>query len=76
LEDHRDVTVTRRQPVDDPIADPDLAFRDLLETGDHPERRRLPAARRADENHELAVLGLQRQVGNGPRTVRKNLCDI
>ena len=35
---------------------PDRALRDVLEPGDHAQRRRLAAARRADEHHELAVV--------------------
>ena len=42
-----------------PLADQDRAVADLLETGDHPERRRLAAAGRADEDHELVVLDHQ-----------------
>jgi len=37
-------------------ADRDLALRDLLQPGDHPQQRRLAAARRTDEHAELAVL--------------------
>ena len=73
LEDHRDVAVARRDLVHDPVADADLALGDLLEAGHHPERGRLPAARRADENHELAVLCIQREVGDGPRPVGEDL---
>ena len=54
--------------VDDAAADEDLVRRrDLLEPGDHPQRRRLPAARRADEDHELAVV---RSRGRGRRRRR------
>ena len=35
---------------------------DLLEAGDHAQQRRLPAAGRADEHDELAVVDLQRDV--------------
>ena len=73
LEHHRDVPVARRDLVHDPVADPDLALGDLLEARHHPERGRLSAAGRADENHELAVLCIQREVGDGARTVRENL---
>jgi hypothetical protein len=33
----------------------DRAGVDLLEPGEHPQQRRLAAARRADQHHELAV---------------------
>ena len=36
-----------------PIAD--LARRDVLEPGEHAQQRRLSAARRADEDDELAI---------------------
>ena len=48
--------------VDHPRADPDLSGRDRLETGDHPQKRRLPAAGRTDQGDELAV-------GDGDRDV-------
>ena len=44
LEHHRDVPVLRRHVVDDDVVDRDLAVGDLLEPGDHAERRRLAAA--------------------------------
>ena len=58
----------RRDPrgdvVDDALADPDRARRDRLEPGDHPQHRRLAAARRPDDDHELAV-GDHRGRGRG-----------
>jgi hypothetical protein len=62
LEDHRDVPVLGRQVVHHPAADGDRARADLLQAGDRPQRRGLPAAGRADEDHELAVLDLEIQV--------------
>jgi hypothetical protein len=44
LEDHRDVAVLRREVVDDPVADGDLAAGDVLQAGDHPQGGRLSAA--------------------------------
>ncbi|ABA49062.1 phenol hydroxylase, putative [Burkholderia pseudomallei 1710b] len=55
LEHHRDVAILRLERVDDASTDRDLAFRHRLEAGDHPQQRRFPAARRADEHDELAV---------------------
>ena len=52
------------QVVDDAPADPDLAVADLLESGDHAQRRRLAAARRADEHDELAFVDLQVEVAH------------
>src|SRR5262249_15277002 len=55
LEDHRDVAILRLELVHDASADDDLAARDLLEPGDHPQERRLAAARGTDDDDELAV---------------------
>src|SRR5205823_7104535 len=55
LEDHRDVALLGRNPVNDPAANRDLAFADLLETRDHAQQRRLAAARRSDQHAEFAV---------------------
>ena len=62
LEDHRDVAVPRREVGDVAAADLDRALGDLLEAGDHAQQRRLPAARRPDEDDELAVVDLERDV--------------
>jgi hypothetical protein len=62
LEHHRDVPLLRREVVDDLVADPQLAVADLLEARDHAERGRLAAARRPDEDHQLAVLDREAQV--------------
>ena len=76
LEHHRDVALLRRQLVDDALADEELAAGDLLEAGDHPQRRRLAAAGRADEHEELAVLDVERQVGHGVEAVVVDLVDL
>jgi hypothetical protein len=55
LKHHGDIAVARRQMVDHAIADADLTARDVLEAGDHAQGRRLAAARRADQRHELLV---------------------
>ena len=46
---------------------------DVLEAGDHPQRGRLAAPRRADEHQELAVLDAQVEVVDGPCAVRVDL---
>ena len=56
LEHHRDVAVLGRDVVDELVVDEKLALGDVLEAGDHPQRRGLAAARRADEDHELLVI--------------------
>jgi len=56
-------------------ADPERAFRDLLEARDHPECRCLPTPRGADENHELAVGDGEIDVVDGARAVGVDLAD-
>jgi hypothetical protein len=65
LEHHRDVAVLGGHVVDDLVADAQRALGDLLEPGDHPQARGLAAARRADEDHELAVTDLEVEVRHG-----------
>ena len=59
LEHHGDVAVLRRDVVDQPLADADLAAGDLLQPGDHAQQGRLAAAGRADQHDELAVGDLE-----------------
>src|SRR5581483_7626641 len=73
LEHHRDVAIARGDVVDDALADPDHALADRLEPGEHPQRGRLAAPRRPDEDHELAVRDVQLQVRHGPGAVRVDL---
>ena len=65
LEHHRDVAVLRRHVVDHAVADEEAPVADLLEPGDAAQRGRLAAARRSDEDEELAVLDLEIQVVDG-----------
>jgi hypothetical protein len=76
LKDHRDVAISRGDVVHDTVADRDHAFRDVLETGDHPQRRRLAGSRRADEDHELPVGHVQVKAGDGARAVWVDLGDV
>ena len=71
LEDHRDVAILGSEVVDDPLPDPDLAAADLLEPGQHAQRRGLAAARGPNHDHQLAVLDREVQVidGLGPVVV-------
>src|SRR5262249_3092262 len=59
LEHHGDVAGTRLHRGDVGLADEHPALGDVLEARDHPEERRLPAARRPDEHHELAVADVE-----------------
>ena len=76
LEHHRDVPVLRREVVHDAIADRHRPVGDVLEPRDHPQRRRLAAARRADEHEELAVLDVQREVLHGVHVALVDLVDF
>ena len=62
LEDHGHVAVLGVDVVDHAVADGDGAVVDLLEPGDEAQRRRLAAARRAEQHEQLAVGDVQRQV--------------
>ena len=59
LEDHRDIAILRSDVVHQLVADVQLAFGDLLEAGDHTQRRGLAAAGRADQNDKFLVLDVQ-----------------
>ncbi len=76
LEDHRDVAVAGRHPVDHPAPDGHLALTDVLQPGDHPQGGRLPATGRPYQDQELAVRDVQVQVRHGPRAVRVDLADL
>jgi hypothetical protein len=76
LEDHRHVTPPGCKVGDVAPADADVAVGHLLEPGDHPQQRRLAAAGRADEDHELAVLDPQVHVVDGDGSAREDLRDV
>ena len=61
---------TTRSPMrDGPLGDD-------LEAGDHPQRGRLAAARRADEHHELAVGDVEVERADGLGAVGIDLPDV
>ena len=62
LEDHRDVAVLRREVGHIALADEDRAGVDLFQACKHTKRGGLATARRADKDHELAVLDLEVQL--------------
>src|SRR4029079_2516608 len=62
--------------VDDLLAYPHLATGDVLEAGDHPQRRRLSGPGRPDEDHELAVIDVQVHVPDGLEAIRVPLRDL
>ena len=53
--------------------DPDVAAVELLEAGEHPERRRLAAAARAEQDEELAVGDVEGQALHRGRIARREL---
>ena len=73
LEHHRDVTVTGSEPGDLAVADPDLAVADLLESGEHAKQRRLAAAGRADEHHELTARDREADLVDSHHVPREDL---
>ena len=69
LEDHRDVALARVQVGDVAISDVDRPLAHLLDPRDHLHQRRLAAAGRADQHHELAVRDVEADVVDGQRAV-------
>ncbi len=58
------------------LADHDAARVGPLEAGDHPQRRRLTAARRAEQREELAASDLERDVVDGGDLVERLLTPL
>ena len=75
LKHHRDVALARVEAVDDAVPDPNLALGDVLKPGDHPQGGCLAAARRADEDHELAVDNVEREPCERTGSVSVDLAD-
>ena len=75
LEHHRDVSRLRLQIGDLAVADRDLAGGDLLQSGDHPQDRGLPASGGTHEDHEFAVRDLERDIVDGDHIVAEELGD-
>ena len=55
LEHHAGVAPMRRQRVDPPLAETDLAAIELAKSGDHAQQRGLAAARWPEQREEFAV---------------------
>ncbi len=75
LEHHGDVTVLGRAVVDHPAVDPQGAFGDVLQSGDHVEGGGLAAAGGADQDDELAVGDGEVEVVDGESAVGVALGD-
>ncbi len=65
LEHHGDVAVLGRDVVHYPVANQDLSLRDLLETRNHAQGRRLAASRGTNEHQELPVPDLEVHIVDG-----------
>ena len=59
LEHHRDASSSRREIGGIAVADVDAPVVDALESRETAQERRLPAARRPEQDHELAVAHLE-----------------
>src|SRR5262249_47104945 len=59
LEHHADVAQMRRQPVDPPVGEADLAGIELAEARDHAQQRGLAAARWPQQREELALADVE-----------------
>ena len=70
LEHHGDAPLRRRHVGNVDVVDEALAGRDRLESGDHPEQRRLAAAGRAEQRGERAFIDREAEIGDrGDRAV-------
>src|SRR4029077_18596451 len=76
LEDHRDIAIAWRHVVHDPAPDRDRAPRGLLQPGDEPQRGRLAAAGGTDEDQELAVADLEREIVQRSDAFREPFRDV
>ena len=76
LEHHRDVPILRRNVVHDLVTDRHLPLRDVLETRDHPQHRRLATAGWPDQHQELAVLDDQIDTADCAGPIRIDLADV
>ena len=73
LEDGRRRSLVRRQ-VDERLAvEHDVTLGGELVAADHPQRRRLAAARRSQQDDVLAVVDVQVDVVDGDRAAREHL---
>src|SRR6266542_5301063 len=69
LEDGIDVALVRRLARDRLLAEVDRALGRFLETADHAQRRRLAAARGAEQGEEAAAIDLERELLDGDHVV-------
>ena len=65
FEHHGDVALTRGEVGDHAVVEPDFAVANVLDAGDHFQRRRLTAARRPQQRQHFALFAMQRQIDYG-----------
>jgi len=76
LEHHRDVAILARQVRDVAATDVDAAGGGCVQAGDHVQQRRLAAARRADQDHELAGRDFEVDVVEDHGVLAVHLADV
>jgi hypothetical protein len=76
LKDHGGRALLRRQVVDAPSADQDVAVGDGLEARDHAQRGGLPAAGGAEKGDELALRDGEVEIDDGGRAVVVDLAHL
>ena len=76
LEDHGDVAILGGHVVDDAVADANGPLGDLLQPGDHPQRRALAAPAGADQHGKLGVGDVQVHRVHGGHVAGKDLRDV
>jgi hypothetical protein len=74
LEYRRRRALVRREADERDAVQQDVASGRCLVAADHPQRRRLAAARRSKEDDVLAVVDVQVEVVDGEGTAGKDLC--
>ena len=76
LEHHRNIAVLRGDVIHQLVTDVHLPLRDLLQTRDHAQHRRLATPRRTHKNQELAVSDGQCDLTNRTSSIRVDLPNI
>jgi hypothetical protein len=76
LEDHGEVALRRLESGDVAVADEDAPGSHLLQAADRAQQRRLAAAGRPDEHHELALVDRQVDCVDGDDAVGELLGDV
>jgi hypothetical protein len=76
LEHHRDVAILGGNVVDEFAVDVEFALGDVLEAGDHAERRGFSAARGTDEDDKFLVVYGDVGVLDGAYVALVNLADL